>query len=102
MNLFAPKNISNDARLLCRFPSRTFPATSSQCLIVRRYPGLQAYEPIWRAMQAFTDARVASTADVLWVIELPPVFTLGQAGKWEHVLMPGRYSGRAGGSWRSG
>jgi lipoyl(octanoyl) transferase len=40
-------------------------------------------------MQAFTDARTAEMADELWVVEHEPVFTLGQAGKWEHVLMPG-------------
>ncbi len=40
-------------------------------------------------MQAFTDARDADTPDELWLVEHPPVFTLGQAGKWEHVLMPG-------------
>ena len=40
-------------------------------------------------MQAFTDARTAETADELWVVEHEAVFTLGQAGKWEHVLMPG-------------
>lgn len=58
-------------------------------LLVRRFAGLQPYEPMWRAMQAFTDARTAETADELWVVEHEPVFTLGQAGKWEHVLMPG-------------
>ena len=58
-------------------------------LLVRRFPGLQPYEPMWRAMQAFTDARGPETADELWVVEHQPVFTLGQAGKWEHVLMPG-------------
>jgi lipoyl(octanoyl) transferase len=61
----------------------------SSPLLIRRLPGLQDYEPIWRAMQAFTDARTSETADELWVIEHAPVFTLGQAGKWEHVLMPG-------------
>jgi lipoyl(octanoyl) transferase len=40
-------------------------------------------------MQAFTDARDESTPDALWVLQHEPVFTLGQAGKWEHVLMPG-------------
>ena len=40
-------------------------------------------------MQAFTDARDAETPDELWLVEHPPVFTLGQAGKWEHVLLPG-------------
>ena len=51
--------------------------------------GRQPYEPVWRAMQAFTDARDADTADELWLVEHDPVFTLGQAGKPEHVLMPG-------------
>ncbi len=48
-----------------------------------------AYEPVWRAMQRFTDTRAADTQDELWVLEHDPVFTLGQAGKWEHVLLPG-------------
>src|SRR3546814_14044876 len=51
--------------------------------------GRQPYEPIWRAMQAFTDARDEHTPDELWLVEHEPVFTLGQAGKWEHVLLPG-------------
>ena len=60
----------------------------SQPVLVRRL-GRQPYEPVWRAMQAFTDTRGPDTADELWVLEHDPVFTLGQAGKWEHVLMPG-------------
>ncbi|MBS0462877.1 MAG: lipoyl(octanoyl) transferase LipB [Proteobacteria bacterium] len=51
--------------------------------------GRQPYEPVWRAMQAFTDARDADTQDELWLVEHDPVFTLGQAGKPEHVLAPG-------------
>ena len=51
--------------------------------------GRQSYEPVWRAMQAFTDARDEATPDELWLVEHDPVFTLGQAGKPEHVLMPG-------------
>ena len=51
--------------------------------------GRRAYEPVWRAMQAFTDARGDDTTDELWLVEHDPVFTLGQAGKPEHVLMPG-------------
>lgn len=58
-------------------------------LLVREFPGLQPYEPVWRAMQAFTDARNADGPDELWVLQHKPVFTLGQAGKWEHVLLPG-------------
>jgi lipoyl(octanoyl) transferase len=51
--------------------------------------GRMAYEPVWRAMQAFTDARTDETPDEIWLVEHDPVFTLGQAGKPEHVLMPG-------------
>lgn len=51
--------------------------------------GRQPYEPVWRAMQRFTDARNDATPDELWLVEHDPVFTLGQAGKPEHVLMPG-------------
>ena len=40
-------------------------------------------------MQRFTDARGESTPDELWLVEHEPIFTLGQAGKPEHVLMPG-------------
>jgi lipoyl(octanoyl) transferase len=51
--------------------------------------GRQPYEPVWRAMQRFTDARDATTPDEIWLVEHDPVFTLGQAGKPEHVLAPG-------------
>jgi len=40
-------------------------------------------------MQAYTDRRDAHSADELWLLEHPPVFTQGQAGKAEHVLAPG-------------
>ena len=51
--------------------------------------GRRAYEPVWRAMQRFTDLRDEASTDEAWVVEHDPVFTLGQAGKPEHVLMPG-------------
>ncbi len=51
--------------------------------------GLMEYEPVWRAMQAFTDQRDPSTADELWIVQHPPVFTQGQAGRSEHVLDAG-------------
>ncbi len=51
--------------------------------------GRQPYAPVWRAMQAYTDARGADSPDQLWLVEHEPVFTLGQAGKPEHVLLPG-------------
>ena len=51
--------------------------------------GLQAYEPIWHAMQDFTIQRTPDTADELWLVQHPAVFTQGQAGKPEHLLLPG-------------
>ena len=51
--------------------------------------GVQAYEPVWHAMQDFTNQRTADTADELWLVQHPPVFTQGQAGKAEHLLLPG-------------
>ncbi|STR45690.1 lipoyl(octanoyl) transferase [Iodobacter fluviatilis] len=44
------------------------------------------YEPTWRAMQAFTERRDADTADEIWLVEHPPVYTQGQAGKPEHLI----------------
>jgi lipoyl(octanoyl) transferase len=57
-------------------------------LIIREL-GRQPYEPVWHAMQQFTDQRDEHTADELWVVEHDPVFTQGQAGKAEHILAPG-------------
>jgi len=57
-------------------------------LLVRRL-GRRDYEPVWRRMQAFTDARDEGTRDEFWLVEHPPVFTLGQAGREEHLLDPG-------------
>ncbi len=57
-------------------------------LNIRRL-GRQPYPPVWRAMSAFTDNRTSDTVDELWLLEHDPVFTLGQAGKLEHVLAPG-------------
>jgi len=57
-------------------------------LRVRRL-GLADYVPVWRAMQAFTDTRDVTTGDELWVVQHHPVFTLGQAGREEHVLAAG-------------
>ncbi|GGU58662.1 octanoyltransferase [Pseudomonas laurentiana] len=51
--------------------------------------GLLPYEPVWEAMRRFTDTRGPQTGDEVWLVEHPPVFTQGQAGKAEHVLLPG-------------
>lgn len=64
------------------------PAPDHARLIVRQL-GLRDYEPVWRAMQRFTDERDADTPDEIWMVSHPPVFTQGQAGKPEHVLAPG-------------
>ena len=50
--------------------------------------GLQPYEPVWREMQQFTDRRVDSTPDEFWLLQHPPVYTLGKNGKPEHILDP--------------
>lgn len=51
--------------------------------------GRVAYEPTWRAMQAFNAARTSETRDQVWLVEHPPVFTLGLAGRPEHVRAAG-------------
>ena len=48
--------------------------------------GRTEYEPTWRAMQAFTAARRPDTRDEIWLTEHPPVYTLGLAGRREHLL----------------
>jgi lipoyl(octanoyl) transferase len=51
--------------------------------------GMIAYEPAWQAMQRFTDGRDRETPDEVWLVQHPPVFTQGQSGKPEHLLLPG-------------
>lgn len=51
--------------------------------------GRRDYEPTWQAMQALTQTRDASTPDQLWLLDHPPVYTQGQAGKPEHLLLTG-------------
>jgi len=60
-----------------------------QTKLIIRQLGLQAYLPIWQAMQDFTNNRDPETADEIWLVEHQAVFTQGQAGKEEHLLMPG-------------
>lgn len=55
-----------------------------------RYLGKDVpYEPTWRAMKDFTESRTDETQDELWILEHSPVFTQGQAGKPEHLLLTG-------------
>ncbi len=60
-------------------------ASGSPNLLVRRL-GLVDYQPTFAAMQEFTAQRNADTADELWLLQHPPVFTQGLAGKPEHIL----------------
>lgn len=63
-------------------------AKALPALRIRRL-GLMEYEPVWHAMQAFTNQRDLGTADEIWLVQHPPVFTQGQAGRAEHILAPG-------------
>jgi len=51
--------------------------------------GLKPYEQVFTAMKDYTESRTDQSPDQLWVVQHPPVFTQGQAGKAEHLLMPG-------------
>jgi lipoyl(octanoyl) transferase len=55
-------------------------------VVIIRSLGCTDYEATWRAMQSFTDARTAETPDEIWLTEHPPVYTLGLAGRREHLL----------------
>ena len=62
---------------------------SSPPTLLWRRLGVRDYGSAWQAMRAFTDSRNADTPDELWTLQHPPVFTLGQAGRPEHLLAPG-------------
>ncbi|MFA6014003.1 MAG: lipoyl(octanoyl) transferase LipB [Gallionellaceae bacterium] len=51
-----------------------------------KFLGLVEYQATWRAMQEFTSQRSAETRDEIWILQHPPTFTQGQAGKPEHLL----------------
>lgn len=55
----------------------------------RWIPGTPSYLEIWQAMRDFTEARGDDTPDEIWLVEHGPVYTLGQAGKPEHILNSG-------------
>ncbi|AXR06414.1 lipoyl(octanoyl) transferase LipB [Salinimonas sediminis] len=63
-------------------------ATDNPALVIRQL-GRQAYLPVWHKMQQFTDTRDVHCADEIWLVEHDAVFTQGQAGKAEHILMAG-------------
>jgi lipoyl(octanoyl) transferase len=59
-------------------------AEASPCKV--RELGLVDYEPVWHEMQTFTAARTPGTADEIWLVQHKPVYTLGLAGRSEHIL----------------
>jgi lipoyl(octanoyl) transferase len=63
-------------------------AVTAQGAVIRHL-GRVDYETTWRRMQQFTDQRGAHSADEIWFLEHPPVFTLGMAARREHLLAPG-------------
>jgi len=56
---------------------------------LRELPGLTDYALSAEQMRGFTETRTADTEDEIWLLQHPPVFTQGQAGRDEHLLMPG-------------
>ncbi len=59
---------------------------SGHCKPAIKNLGLQDYQETWQAMQDFNKARNSETSDQIWVVEHPPVYTLGRNGKKEHIL----------------
>lgn len=59
--------------------------TRTETALIREL-GRVDYEPTFAAMRAFTDARTTDTRDELWIVEHPPVFTLGLAADRGHLL----------------
>jgi lipoyl(octanoyl) transferase len=68
-------------------PRFTNPANHTTLSVRER--GLADYAATWREMQAYTDTRTEQSADELWLLQHPPVFTLGRNGKTEHLLHTG-------------
>jgi lipoyl(octanoyl) transferase len=57
--------------------------------LIVRHLGQKSYESVWHDMQRFTDNRNKNTDDEIWIVQHSPVFTLGKAGKTEHLLNTG-------------
>ena len=60
--------------------------TAAAADVVTRSLGRTDYATTWRAMQEFTAARTPATPDEIWLTEHPPIYTLGLAGRREHLL----------------
>ncbi|BCQ54544.1 lipoyl(octanoyl) transferase LipB [Burkholderia gladioli] len=63
------------------------PEAAAATPFVVRWLGSAPYEPTFEAMRAFTDSRTPETADEIWLVEHPPVYTLGLAGDPAHLLV---------------
>jgi lipoyl(octanoyl) transferase len=70
-------------------PEETSAAAVRSRAAVIRHLGRVEYLPTWRAMQRLTDERNAATADEIWFLEHPPVFTLGMNASRAHLIAPG-------------
>jgi lipoyl(octanoyl) transferase len=79
-------NMSGTAPRLAGFLPEAPARIDARTGVAIRSLGMSAYEPCWRAMQAFTDARTPDTRDEIWLTEHAPVYTLGLAGRREHLL----------------
>lgn len=73
--------------------TRDFHATTFPVQVRRR--GIVEYGESWAEMRQFTASRSPSTPDELWLLQHHAVFTLGQAGRREHLLAPGGIPVRA-------
>lgn len=85
----AERKVQNDRLKLKAGPQRGRAQRSlithhSSLIAVRRL-GLADFEPTWQAMRDFTLARAADTPDELWVLQHPPVYTLGVAARSQHL-----------------
>jgi len=54
-----------------------------------RHLGIQPYLPVWDKMQKFTQQRNSATEDEIWLLQHPPIFTLGRHSDESHILLPG-------------
>jgi lipoyl(octanoyl) transferase len=61
---------------------------SAEASLIVRHLGEVDYHDTWKEMQTFTNSRQPDSADELWFLQHPPVYTLGKNGKAEHVLNP--------------
>ena len=72
-------------QLAAGVPHASHAANTRETAVLVRRLGIAEYEPTWRAMQKFTAARTAATADEIWLLQHPPVYTLGVAGRAAHL-----------------